>query len=178
MLTELNSGLSASLLTGKLICTESNKEYAQGTEIHIFLPLMEDSGSTIFKPIVGGWYLLYRKMSYQHIVTGIHWCHSCRIWKKLRAWGDNWKTNQSCRKFKYTYRAWGRCFKCRYQLPVRIWTTYKIWATIQNSDRHCESEAPFCCNYYHWTHSPCTVQLWAVCKVYVCCNCSAQVVNS
>ena len=48
--------------TDKLICTESNKEYAQGTKFMSFClstDRLQDSGSTMFKPIVGGRYLVY-----------------------------------------------------------------------------------------------------------------------
>lgn len=48
--------------TDKLICTESNKEYAQGTRFRSFClsqDCLEDSASTMFKPIVGGRYLVY-----------------------------------------------------------------------------------------------------------------------
>ena len=48
--------------TDKLICTESNKEYAQGSKFRAFClssNQLEISGSTLFKPIVGGQYLIY-----------------------------------------------------------------------------------------------------------------------
>ncbi|XP_072023391.1 uncharacterized protein [Amphiura filiformis] len=48
--------------TDKLICTESNKEYAQGVRFRSFClseDRLQESGSTMFKPIVGGRYLVY-----------------------------------------------------------------------------------------------------------------------
>ena len=48
--------------TDKLICTESNKEYALGSKFRAYClstNQLEESGSTLFKPIVGGCYLIY-----------------------------------------------------------------------------------------------------------------------
>ena len=48
--------------TDKLICTESNKEYALGSKFRAFClssNQLQASGTTLFKPIVGGRYLIY-----------------------------------------------------------------------------------------------------------------------